>query len=243
MKIQYKLSKVFKVIDIFSGKVLDNVNVTSDKATFLVKGNGFYIAQNLENGVYETTFSLHGYEDKTLAFQIEESTEAVVEQLISLIPAKKELIYKQEGQLKNHKNKVLYYTLCCQEYKKRITLDGEEGTNILRLQMPEREESALEGRYFAIENGKNVHTLGKYNFVKNAHTVKETLKESIPVGKFAYLLFETATNEKGEFTLLLPKHLMSEGENSIFIYVDGKTKLIPLTKKEISDGEKLQIKM
>lgn len=228
MQISYKLSKIFKVIDIFSGKILDGVYISCNKnVLFLNKGNGFYISQNLEKTTYEICFKCEAYETKNITFDITETDLDLEEQLVSLVPSNSDLIFLLKGKFLSDKNVSFqnisfYYTLCVMEYRKRIIVDGENGSNVLRIQIME-EELSLEGRKFAVENGADVYTLGKYNYVDNRHTVKNCLVEHIPVGKFAYLLFECSTNEAGEFSLTLPKYLIEEDKNKLFFYftIDG----------------------
>ncbi len=190
----------------------------------LNKGNGFFVAVNLKKGTHYATVSADGYNTKKISFETEEicTDEAM---LVSLLPANTDEYIRVCGVLKiNDKKaekKVFYYTFCCEEYRKRITSDVKNGSDTIRLQI--YEDISLEGRKFALEKALGIYTLGRYDYVEKKYKLKESSKQDMEMGRFAYLLFEGETDNGGRFEIALPKFIMNEDRILALFFFEDKS--------------------
>lgn len=239
MQIQFIVSKIWKVIDIFTGKPIQNakVHILNTKIKGLEKGNGFYVFYNLIPNTYEMIISAEGYDTKTVLFEVKE--EALDEpSLISLIPRGVEGIQKLYGYLECNgelaKNTVFYYSLCCQEYQKRISTNVQTGNDTIRLQV--YDDISLEGRKFAVEDVPGIYTLGRYDYVEKKYKMKEQTKEEMEMGFFAYLLFEEETDETGQFEILFPRYLIQTEEAEILFFLGNHMISKKVTKDDTEIG-------
>ena len=241
MNICFSVSKVFKLIDIFSGNVLEkaNIYIVQMKQKFIEKGNGFYVATDLQEGEYTVLITLTGYETKSMNFYISSHGNYDAE-LIGIVP-KQEGIARINGVIslagKIYNENFFYYTLCCEEYKKRVVIDIFKENTTIKLQI--KNELSLEGRKFAVQHGNSVYSLGAYDYVEKKHKIETSFVENIAVGEFAYLLFESKTNKKGQFEVLVPTYLLEKDSGELFFFIEGKTVIM---KFENNNKEYLDIK-
>jgi hypothetical protein len=203
----------------------------------LNKGNGFFVALNLKKGTYYATVSAEGYHTKKISFEIEETyTDDVM--LVSLLSANTDEYIHICGVLKVNRKKAekreFYYTFCCDEYRKRITSDVKNGSDTIRLQI--YEDTSLEGRKFALEEALGIYTLGRYDYVEKKYKLKESSKQDMEMGQFAYLLFEGETDDEGRFEIYFPKFIMKDDCITALFFLGNKS-----TCNEILKDQKNEI--
>lgn len=236
MKIQQSISKICKIIDVFDGNPLEKATVQLEGKNdfFLHKNGGFYIVTNLEEGFYHATVTCLHYKTKNISFRVSKEDKEIV--LVSLCPSNIDVCVKLSGKMTIKKRKAadvpFYYTIDCEEYKKRISSEiKKEGSNIC---LYTYNDTSLEGRKFAIEGIDGIYTLGNYDYQNKQYKLLQNMKSTIGTGTISYLLFEGMTDENGCFQIFLPNHLIKEEETELLFFIEKKScRIVLQSKKEL----------
>lgn len=236
MKFQQSISKIFKVIDAFNGNPLEKAEIQLEEknSSFLHKSGGFYIVTNLEEGFYHAVVKCAQYKTKKFSFQIIDDDKEII--LISLCSSNIDVCTEFSGKMiikrKKAANISFYYTVDCEEYKKRISSDIKKGDSNIHLYT--YDDTSLEGRKFAMEETEGIYILGNYDYRNKQYKLLQNMKDTIEIGTSAYLLFEERTDENGYFQIFLPNHLIKEETIELLFFTEEKSCRFTLqSKKEL----------
>ena len=236
IKIQFRLSKIFKIIDAFSNKIIDDavVDIVGEKTAVLSKKNGFYVFSNLENREYTVNISCKGFKEKTVTFFPDGDSE--IAQLIMLIPSDEAKMRVLFGTLKEGRKKAalkkFYYAVCVKEFSVTISGNFKKEDSFIKIQAYDK--IFLEGRMFATENNeKEVITLGSYDFIGKKYKTENNASNDISIGETAYLLFEGETDENSCFEIYIPKIFGYDSFEMLFILGEKSCQLEIGKKDEI----------
>lgn len=235
--IQFKLSKIFKVIDAFSNKIIEDafINVIGENVTVLNKKNGFYIFFNLDVKEYVAEVSCRGYKTRNITFTPNDEDESA--ELIMLVPSDENKMKTIKGTLKDGRKKLalknFYYAICVKDFS--VTISGKYQKDNDFIKVHSYEKLSLEGRMFVIESDeKSVITLGNYDFIGKKYKTKNTISNDIMVGETAFLLFEGKTDQNSAFEISVPKTFLDDKFEMIFI-INEKSSKIEFDNKKNSD--------
>lgn len=224
MEIRYSLSKVCKVIDGFTGKPLEKVHFMMgiQEMHCISKGQGVFIFLNMEQGCYPMIVTSVGYESKQFVLEIAEKEEIL---LLCMIPNQMNNSFLVRGKMKDGKkllkNKLFYYTLDCQEYRKRLQAQmniGEKGICLYSY-----DDLSLEGRKFAMEGKKGIYVFGTFDYIEKKYKLPGSSSVKANAGEAVYLLFESRTDDGGYFSIVLPKHLLNETTNELLFFLEKQS--------------------
>lgn len=236
MKIQQSISKIFKVIDAFNGNPLEKAEIClkEKNSSFLHKNGGFYIVTNLKEGFYHAVVKCAQYKTKEFSFQIADNDKEII--LISLRSSNIDICTELFGKMIMKRKKAadisFYYTIDCEEYKKRISSDIKKGDSNIHLYT--YDDTSLEGRKFAMEETQGIYILGNYDYRNKRYKLLQNIKDTIEIGMSAYLLFEGRTDENGYFQIFLPNYLIKEGTTEFLFFTEKKScRFILQSKKEL----------
>lgn len=250
MKIKYTLSKACKVIDGFSGKPLEDAVVTLESMMtcgtpqtgaglnyrFKKKGNGFYIAIDLEDREYRGRAECHGYERQSFSFKANEEDPEIL--LITMIPDHADNridltgIMKKSG--KKAKDFSFFYSIDCDEYRRRVSSEVKAEGKKIRLHS--YQEDSLEGRKFAVEAVSGIYTLGNFDYVDKEYKLCQAVRKEIEMGDFVHLLLQGRTDENGLFHIGLPRHITKSQTDIIFFSQNKNCRVTLDLKKRKKDG-------
>lgn len=172
----------------------------------------------MEGGTFQGKVSCKGYDEGAFFFTVnpDEIDEEVL--LISLIPSHGDLRLEIRGSLRVSRKKAVrqtfYYTADCELYRKRLSAKIEKNSQRIRLHT--YGDDSLEGRKFAMERSEGIYTLGAFDYVDLQYKLSHGAAGEVESGEPAYLLFDGQTDEKGQFSVVLPRFISEEGSDLIF---------------------------
>lgn len=228
--IKYEMSKLVKLVDAFTGKSVEKAKILlHEKNRFMDKGNGFYVAINLENGLYDAKIQANGYILKQVDIEVSENDSV---QLIMLTPNRKIDMLQVPVQLNCPEVPVhkidIFYTIDTPDLKRIITANVQVNDKEIKLQ--NNIFLSLEGRKIGFASG-DVLQLGELSYSNGKYNLSGEIREGIPMGASCNLLLETQTDEKGLAILEIPSYMVQNEDVELKIYKDSQLYKYTLMKK------------
>lgn len=223
MQINYRVSKVYKLIDIFTNKIIldANVIIKGSNIKALGKNDGFYLFCNLPEGNYEIIISAKGYKDLKTKLEIK-SNETPLMELIELEPeenlGKAQDRIVLEGKLVKSEKK-FDYCIIRKDTMYRVIKACSKGEDLLYLKFSQN--ISLEYRNIIIEGVPEIYTIQSYDFSKNAYVLDRELEKDIEAGENVYLSSKGITDKNGNYNIVAHKDFTDKNGICNIIFVVG----------------------
>lgn len=229
MVIKHELTKLVKLVDAFSGKSVEKAKILLfDKNRFMDKGNGFYVATNLSQGLYDATVEANGYVSKQVDILV---AEVDIVQLVMLVPRGKIDMIQVPLQLVGgddvlHKLDI-FYTVDAPDLKRVITANLQPDDREIKLQ--NNVFISLEGRKMGLPNGE-ILQLGELSYESGKYRFHGEVNTQLAMGAACNLLLEAQSYVNGLAILEIPSYMVQNVEFELKIFANGKCNKYTLQK-------------
>lgn len=219
MVIKYEMSKLVKLVDSYTGKAIEKGKILLfEKNRFMDKGDGFYVATNLSEGLYDAKVEAVGYFTKQVDILVSAS-ESVL--LVMLTPNRKIDILQVPLMLCNLEQTLhkvdIFYTADVVDLKRIITSRVLPGDREIKLQNDIF--LSLEGRKIGFQSGR-ICQLGELSYLSGKYLMREEVGEEIPMGATCNLLLEAQSDVNGLAILEIPSYMVQNEEFELKIYIN-----------------------
>lgn len=235
--ISHKLSILFKVCDMFSGKPLKKISIlcNNSKIKYIEKEFGFYVISDIDNGIYTFVLKLDGYKSKEVVVDVNYENNSYVN--CFLVPSEISDGISVQGKIningEDYINKTIYYSFESMQYKGVVSQVAKKDDKHISFHI--YNERSMEGRKFAFNKTWDMFSIGSFDYVENKYKLNDSLKRTVNKGRGIYFIYEDQTNENGNFNILLPKFIFEKNNSEILFFLESKCirKNINITKKEL----------